>query len=156
MDRRQRKPPINNQIGGTMSHKHVLTLTAIAALLLAGCAGISPEALESEQQAMQANIARWQNQPIEKFLKLHQEPRETMDIGGGKVRLTLHYTPIDKNYEYSRFYDLYFYVSEDGIIYNTDLRRMSRTRTRTNTTPMLTASRSTISRTTQPTSSPKK
>ena len=111
-----------------MNHKHIFTLTALAVLLLAGCAGISPEFYQNEAAGIKRSIAGWHDQPVEKFLKMYQEPKETMNLGGTKVRLTLHYTPTVNNYNGSRFYELYFYVSEEGKIYNTDLRRMSRSK----------------------------
>ena len=109
-----------------MNHKNVFTLTVLAALLLAGCAGTSPEVLQAEAAGIKRGIAGWHDQPVEKFLKMYQEPKKTMNLGGTKVRMTLHYTPPLNNYEGTRFYELYFYVSEEGRIYNTDLRMMRR------------------------------
>ena len=108
---------------------HLAAVVAvITALILAGCAlrGPSEAVLQQEVRHIGRTFKNWTNQPVEKFLKAYPEPLETLDMGGGKVRYSIDYTPRSDNYDESRYYLLYFYISEKGIIYNTDYSKESR------------------------------
>ena len=65
---------------------------------------------------------------VEDFLKQYPEVQDHLDIGGDKMRFTYLSIPPDNYEEYIimsryRIYRLYFYVSDKGIIYDTDYQK---------------------------------
>ena len=98
----------------------------IVVFILSVC-GVSKTTLQQEAQDVTGILNSWQGKSVENFLKANSQVVESLSLGGGKVRYAIIHTP-RSNYEYYviagryRYYLLYVYVSELGIIYATDYK----------------------------------
>ena len=88
-------------------------------LLLSSCAAIigipSKDKLATEQSKIEGNLSSWIGSSVENLVKSYPNVSETLDLGGGKVRYSFRQPTIDYvMFVGYRYYELYFFVSEDG------------------------------------------
>ena len=99
----------------------------VVMLCICGCA-VSKAILIKEEAKVNHILKNWHRKSVEEFVKIY--PRvDSLDLGGGKVRYTIIYTPVDNSEIYKvfstryRYYEFYLFVSASGEIYDSSWRR---------------------------------
>ena len=102
----------------------VFSAVGILVLLISGCAAIigipSESTLAKEQLEIEDTLRSWKGSSVEKLVQSYPNVSETLDLGGGKIRYAYPQRSVDYvMFLGYRYYELYFFVSKDGTIYDT-------------------------------------